>query len=120
MNNDQIVTAHVTRMLDQSIDSLEPEVCDELARMRQQALQSRCRLPQPLLIAASLAAFVILPWMMLTTGQSTDTTAVNTAVNKRVAVSGLTDSEEASLMTDPDFLNNWEMLDAIGEELHGT
>ncbi len=117
MNNDQILTTHVTRMLDQSLDALEPEVCDELARMRQQALQSRRRLPQPLLIAASLAAFVILPWMMLTTGQSTDTTAVNSI---GVAASGLTDSEEASLMTDPDFLNNWEMLDAIGEELHGT
>lgn len=114
MSQDTELTDHVTRILDQSVEQLDPEVMDELQQRRKQALHAGQRnRSQPLLIAASLAAFLILPWMMLTSGKDTQGLSPGTAPD-------LSSATEATFVTDPDFLNNWEMLDAIGEELHGS
>ena len=69
MKHDPVLTAHVTQMLDQSIEQLDPEVTEALEQRRKQALRAgRPAIPQPLLIAASVAAFLILPWMMFKSG----------------------------------------------------
>ena len=114
MKHDPVLTAHVTRMLDQSIEQLDPEVTEALEQRRKQALRAgRPAIPQPLLMAASLAAFLILPWMMFKSGHEVQPLSPGQPAS-------LSSTAEASLVTDPDFLNNWEMLDAIGEELHGS
>ena len=114
MKHDPVLTAHVTRMLDQSIEQLDPEVTKALEQRRKQALHAgRPAIPQPFLIAASLAAFLILPWLMFKSGNEAQPLSA-------AQPTSLSSAAEASLVTDPDFLNNWEMLDAIGEELHGT
>lgn len=105
---DNRLEQQLRQALDQSTATLDQATCDELARRRADVLSTaqRSYRPQPWLIAAALATFAVLPWMLMKSGQPDGVTTTMTA--------------EAGVVTDPDFLNNWEMLDAIGEEPHGS
>lgn len=97
----------LSQSLDRSLDSLDTETQQALQQIRRDALQPRRRNLHPaMMIAASLVALVLVPWLALR--QPDVTTQIATDESIMPADTGY-------LSEDPDLLADWEMLDAIGE-----
>lgn len=105
----------LSQSLDRSLDSLDTETQQALQQIRRDALQPRRRNLHPaMMIAASLVALVLVPWLALR--QPDVTTQMATQVTTPVATDeSIMPADTGYLSEDPDLLADWEMLDAIGE-----
>jgi hypothetical protein len=97
--------------LDRSADELDPQTLSALQQARQQALastQARRNYRPAMMIAASLVALILAPWLAL---QQQEDSAPDFAQLEEQRYP----EEQSYLSEDPDMLADWDMLDAIGE-----
>ncbi len=97
--------------LDRSADELDPQTLTALQQARQQALASttaRRNYRPALMIAASLVALILVPWLALQ--QQNDPAPSFALLEEQTPL-----EEQSYLNEDPDMLADWDMLDAIGE-----
>lgn len=102
----------LSQSLDRSLDSLDTETQQALQQIRRDILQPprRNNLRPAMMIAASLVALVIVPWLALRQPE----VAPDMATDMTTDTFDLA-AENSYLSEDPDLLADWEMLDAIGE-----
>lgn len=98
------LSRRLSQSLERSLDSLDADTQQALQQIRRDALQPprRHNLRPAMMIAASLVALVLVPWLALRQPEVAPDESVLAA-------------ENSYLSEDPDLLADWEMLDAIGE-----
>lgn len=103
--------------LDRSADALDPQTLSALQQARQQALastQARRNYRPAMMIAASLVALILAPWLALQ--QQEDSAPDFAQLEEQNYLEEQRYLEEKSYLNeDPDMLADWDMLDAIGE-----
>lgn len=111
MNNDQDeFSERVRATLDRSTEQLDADTLSQLQQARANALASanaRPNLRPAMMIAASLVALILVPWLALRQPPpSVDVATLDNAFYP---------ADQDYLTEDPELLADWEMLDAIGE-----
>ena len=100
------LSRRISATLDRSVEELDADTQLQLQQLRRSALQPRQRNYRPaMMVAASLAALILVPWLALHQPAPVPEDA------------GLVD-DNSYLNVDPEMLSDWEMLDAIGEVPH--
>jgi len=102
--------------LEHSLEQLDDNTVDQLQQARQQALLSATANDQfwlrpAMMLAASLVALAVVPWLYLqqdNVGPTTVATVTDPGVNPPP-------ESQDYLQEDPDMLANWEMLAVLGE-----
>ena len=101
---------HIAELLDHSLELIDKDTSTalELRRIKAASIQPSVKSNRPWLVAASVAVFLILPWLVLKPNHE----KALTPHEQQLLV------EEVDIwFEDPLFIETWEMLAVIGDEL---